>query len=122
MDDPGHRVLWTPGGLGAERGSDLLAMPGELAGQSVPGSQSESLRRHPARTSGSFGNSGTSEEGDKPHARPERPILLAVDQEFGLDRRLAVASRAPTHSVSLSSPRRKAARAEKAIRERATQP
>ena len=83
--DPG---LWTPGGLGAERESDLLAMPGELAGQSVPGSQSESLRRHPARTSGGFGNSGTSEKGDKPHPPPpERPVLLAVDQELRLQAR-----------------------------------
>jgi len=80
---PGTPGLVTPDGLGSERESHLLAMPGGLAGQPVPGSQSESLRRHPARTSGGFGNSGTSEKGDKPHPRPERSVLLAVDQEFG---------------------------------------
>jgi len=62
-----------PRRAGSERESHLLAMPGELAGQSVPGSQSESLRRHPARTSGGFGNSGTSEKGDKPSGAPTTP-------------------------------------------------
>jgi hypothetical protein len=65
-------------------------MPGGLAGQSVPGSHSESLRGHPTRTSSGFGNSGTSERGDKPsgsteHLYPERPILLAVDQDPGMN-------------------------------------
>ena len=69
---PGTPGLLTPDGLGSKRESHLLAMPGGLAGQPVPGSQSGSLRRHPARTSGGFGNSGTSEKGDKPHPRPER--------------------------------------------------
>ena len=78
MGDPGHRVLLTPDGLGSEGESDLLAMPGELAGQPVPGSQSESLRRHPARTSGGFGNSGTSEKGDKPSGRPTTPTRSAA--------------------------------------------
>jgi hypothetical protein len=70
-------------------------MPGGLAGQPVPGSQSGSLRRHPARTSGGFGNSGTSEKGDKPHPRPERSVLLAVDQQLGAMRPARRAAQAP---------------------------
>ncbi len=93
---PGTPGLLTPDGVGSE-GRIAPSCHARRAGrQSVPGSQSESLRRHPARTSGGFGNSGTSEKGDKPsgstdHPRPERPVLLAVDQQFGEGAALRVA-------------------------------
>jgi hypothetical protein len=89
--------LVDPRRAGVRGESHLLALPGGLAGPSVSGSQSESLPKYPACTSGGFGNSGTSEKGDKPsgstdHPRPERPIVLAVDQQFGEGPALRVAS------------------------------
>jgi hypothetical protein len=94
---PGTPGLLTPDGLGPSENHTFLPCQG-AGRQSVPGSQSESLRRHPARTSGGFGNSGTSEKGDKPSGAPTTPAR-------------SVRSSSQSISSSATPPARRAARA-----------
>jgi hypothetical protein len=83
MGDPGHRVCRPQTGWGPRENQTFLPCQG---GWQVSRCPDRNLNRYagtrPVHQAASV-TRGTSEKRDKPHPRPERSVLLAVDQEFG---------------------------------------